>query len=244
MEKVKLIFKSESFYNNGQIVLNSMDDFSNHVHSAFEKELDVTESTRKEKGITRRGIKADSLNSALRKQLKLVEYPTGTSLFGETHVENGVFFNETKEGFDFSAYDEDYNFSVLRNQYIGDDGKHLGEEKLIALYKKKKEKKSAWTAKIKASGDLFKSIPEEKKSLTVVGEFQFGNWALVYRDLFRVMAADAAPGVGMYIYITATGTLQNLLSNNTVNYDQVKEILSENEKLIKVPTWLIGLDIE
>lgn len=58
------------------------------------------------------------------------------------------------------------------------------------------------------------------------------------------MAADAAPGVDMYIYITATGTLQNLLSNNTVNYDQVKEILSENEKLIKVPTWLIGLDIE
>ena len=35
MEKVKLIFKSESFYNNGQIVLNSMDDFSNHVHSAL-----------------------------------------------------------------------------------------------------------------------------------------------------------------------------------------------------------------
>lgn len=104
MEKVKLIFKSESFFNNGQIVLNSMDDFSDRVHAAFEKELDVTESTRKEKGITRRGIKADSLNSALRKQLKLVEYPTGTSLFGETHVENGVFFNETKEGFDFSAY--------------------------------------------------------------------------------------------------------------------------------------------
>ena len=86
MEKVKLIFKSESFFNSGQIVLNSMDDFSDCVHAAFEKELDVTESTRKEKGITRRGIKADSLNSALRKQLKLIEYPTGTSLFGETHV--------------------------------------------------------------------------------------------------------------------------------------------------------------
>ena len=56
MEKVKLIFKSESFFNSGQIVLNSMDDFSNHVHSAFEKELDVTESTRKEKGITQKEL--------------------------------------------------------------------------------------------------------------------------------------------------------------------------------------------
>lgn len=119
---------------------------------------------------------------------------------------------------------------------------------LIELYKKLKNcTKRQWRETVNT---LSQDIPPnedysiEKSKLTIVGEFQFGNWALVYRDLFRLLNANANPGIDFYVYITATGKLQEMLSSQTVNYSNVQKVIEQNINLLPVPTWLIGLDIE
>ena len=48
----------------------------------------------------------------------------------------------------------------------------------------------------------------EKKRLTVVGEIQFGNWALLEHDIQRLInATEQGISIDYYIYITATGNL-------------------------------------
>ena len=71
------------------------------------------------------GINASSLNVALRRCL------SAEAIRGETHVENGVFFHTSKEGFDFSVYDEDYNMARLYNYYQGAIGVLNGDKKIF-----------------------------------------------------------------------------------------------------------------
>ena len=78
----------------------------------------------------------------------------------------------------------------------------------------------------------------------LVGEIQFGNWALVYRDLFKVLKANVQNSVDCLIYIVPDGNLVKLLSDGIVNYEETKGILNEFSKVISVPVWLIGIDIK
>ena len=78
----------------------------------------------------------------------------------------------------------------------------------------------------------------------IVGEIQFGNWALAYRDFFKVLKANVSNSIDCLIYIVPTGGLEGMLSDGIVTYSKAKAILQEFEKVISVPVWLIGLDIE
>ncbi len=80
--------------------------------------------------------------------------------------------------------------------------------------------------------------------MTVAGELQFGNWALIYRDLFRLLDADSNPGVDFYIYVAADDELSGLLSANTVSYKSAGEVINEYLSIIKTPVWLIALGID
>ena len=73
---------------------------------------------------------------------------------------------------------------------------------------------------------------------------QFGNWASVYSDLFRLLDADSNPGVDFYIYVAADKELSGLLSSQTVSFDKTVEILQQYRNIIRVPIWLIGLGID
>ena len=84
----------------------------------------------------------------------------------------------------------------------------------------------------------------DKEILTIVGELQFGNWALIYRDLFRLLDADSNPGIDFYIYITADEKLSKLLSANTVSFKQAQDVIGEYLSIIKTPIWLISLGVE
>ena len=73
---------------------------------------------------------------------------------------------------------------------------------------------------------------------------QFGNWALLEHDIQRLInATEQGISIDYYIYITATGNLAEKLSDGIVNYEKTSEFLEKNGKLLKVPMWLIGLDI-
>lgn len=187
------------------------------------------------------GISARSLNKALRRCLDI------KPIMAETHVENGIFFHKTKEGFDFSVYDEDYNLSRLYNYYQGAVGVLNGDKKIVELYRKMGYKKKEWTDKIE---EIHAKVADnsdyivDKKILTVVGELQFGNWALIYRDLFRLLNADSDSGIDFYIYIAADENLSRLLSDQTVSFKQANDVLNEYRSIIKTPVWLIGLGME
>ena len=76
----------------------------------------------------------------------------------------------------------------------------------------------------------------------IVGEIQFGNWALAYRDFFKVLKADVQNSVDCLIYIVPTGNLESMLSDGIVTFDKSKKIIDDFAKVISVPVWLIGVD--
>ena len=78
----------------------------------------------------------------------------------------------------------------------------------------------------------------------ILGEIQFGNWALAYRDFFKVLKANVQTSVDCLIYICPTGELESMLSDGIVTFTKSKKILTEFQKVISVPIWLIGLDIK
>jgi hypothetical protein len=246
MGRYQLKIEGETFYNNGKIILKSLGSLEQDIRKAFGQSVDVKtieRSGRKKTPYT--GIKADDLNKVLRKCVSGISH-----MNGETHVKNGVFFPVSKAGFDFSIYDKEYNYSRLYNYYLGVRGTLHGDERIINdLSRKEREGKGKreWNKRIRETinkvGGYNIDYVVEKENLTVVGEFQFGNWALAYRDIIRLLNANADPGIDFYIYITATGTLQSLLSDQTVNFKLINDIFEENSSLIQIPTWIIGLDV-
>lgn len=240
--KVRFKISDEKFFNNGKIILNSVLDINHRIRAALSQEEIISITRRKSKGKPEHdGVDATSLNKALRRCINK------GPIKGETHVENGVFFHNTKEGFDFSVYDENYNMSRLYNYYQGTIGVLDGDKKIIDLYKKMGCKKNEWKGKINAiqSKVAYNSdYAVDKEMLTVAGELQFGNWALIYRDLFRLLDADSDPGIDFYIYVAADEKLSGLLSANTVSYKQANDVISEYLSIIKTPIWLISLGIE
>lgn len=236
--KVRFKISEERFFNNGKIILNSLPIVRNKVRDALSQEEKVS-TTRRKAGFD--GINATSLNAALRRCI------SSNPIKGETHVENGIFFHKTKEGFDFSVYDEEYNMSRLYNYYQGAVGVLDGDKKIIELYKKLGYKKKEWKGKISAISSKVAYNSDyvvDKEILTVAGELQFGNWALIYRDLFRLLNADSNPGIDLYIYVAADVQLSKLLSANTVSFKQANEVINEHLSIIKTPIWLISLGID
>lgn len=240
--KVRFKISDEKFFNNGKVILKSLPQIEEKFRKALSQNGEISVTQRQPKNKTAYdGINATSLNKALRKCLDI------EPIKGETHVENGVFYHTTKEGFDFSIYDENYNMARLYNYYQGAVGVLDGDKKIIDLYKKMGYEKKEWKEKIEAiqlkvayNSDFI----VDKEVLTIVGELQFGNWALVYRDLFRLLDADSNPGVDFYIYITADEELSNLLSANTVSFKRAEAVISEYLSIIKTPIWLISLGVE
>lgn len=246
MANFNIKIAEEKFYNNGKIILKSMGTLEANMRKALNSSVSINTVTRSSKGKTMlHGVSAGDLNKVLRQQVATIP-----NINGETHVKDGIFFQVSKEGFDFTIYDKTYNFSRLYNYYVGYRGILNGDRKIInELSEKERDglNTTQWQQKIQNIANMLGGYNIDyvidKQLLTVVGEFQFGNWALAYRDIIRLLNANANPGVDFYIYITATGKLQSLLSANTVNYKQINDIFAQNLELIQIPTWIIGLDV-
>lgn len=61
----------------------------------------------------------------------------------------------------------------------------------------------------------------------IIGEIQFGNWALLYYDLLKIMLTNLImkeknTKVSLFIYILATGKLTNRLSDGIVTLSRTK----------------------
>ena len=234
-----LKIKDERYFNNGNLILPFLKDEGNHplgekIKEWLQSKYDLTELVRKNK----HGVKAEALNKALRAKLEI------EGAHKETHVLYNGFSHKGKEGFDFSFYDKDYNTACIRNYFVGERGCYNGGERLDGVYKDFKMTSKEWKKELsKINTPYGEDCKTEKQRLTVVGEIQFGNWAMIEHDIQRLMDAEEQDvSIDYYIYITATGNLAQKLSDGIVNYEKAASFF-ENHKLVKVPVWLIGLDL-
>ncbi len=253
MSNVQTRIAQESFICNGDLILKSITDKAgNDLKAQISLWLnnhyifnDITRS-KNHGAITWNGFDATDINKKLRAKMSIVN-----GIHGESCVEYDSILSKGKKGFDFSLYDEEYYIKRLRNAFIGYPGRYNGDVELNAIYKRVKDsndktfKKKDWEKKLTSLGGIAgKNIDTLGKNYyTVVGEIQFGNWALVRHDLIRLLNSERNGEIDFYIYITSTGTLESKLSEGTVTYDNVIEFLNENLQLIHTPMWIIGLDI-
>ena len=80
----------------------------------------------------------------------------------------------------------------------------------------------------------------------VIGEIQFGNWAMVYKDMFRLVSAiNKRARIDLYVYVVATGNLLKLMSDGVVSLEDACNRFRENVENhnINRPVMIIPLDL-
>lgn len=251
MVKKQIYIKEQSFINNGDLMLPSITDaagisIKESIEEWLNQKYDLKESEHTEKGVSRIGYDAKDINKVLRTKMQVVR-----GIHEETYVEYGCILHSGKKGFDFSLFDEDYYTVKLRNAFIGNPGMYKGEEALYELNKRvlksngKTYSERDWKNKITDMGGMAgENIPAQKSRYTMVGEIQFGNWAIVRHDLLRLLNASLNGEIDYYVYITATGKLEEGLSEGIVTYSEVINLFHENKQLVRIPVWVIGLDVK
>lgn len=236
----KLSIASEYFFNNSNLILNQDLQFKENFLGMLVGNIPISPMIRTSKGNKYKGINITPFNSELRKKLKC-----DSNILFEVYNDDGVFYTSGQsKGFDFAYLDDVYNLINLRNLCFGkrslSDGEHHWKKTLTS----NKFLKIASKTIDFDSYPIGEDIIIEKKKLTVLGEIQFGNWGLIYRDLFKLLHADANSSVDIFIYITATNNLLSYASDQIVSYETTIKELNKSRNLIKVPIWVIGLDIE
>ena len=95
---VKLSITEECFYNNGKIILNSLSLIEKDIRDSLNRSCNLKTIERNEKQKPSYiGIDAKDLNRVLRDGICNI-----FNIKNETHVENGIFYHDSREGFDFS----------------------------------------------------------------------------------------------------------------------------------------------
>ena len=193
-----------------------------------------------------KGIKADVLNKELR---KLLLSKLENEVKFEVNEEKGVFYFSSEKstigGFDFAILNHKRNLTSLRNLCFGELHYHEGEKRWEEFLTKNKNLVKIATkleGKDKIGVDI--EFEKDKETPLIVGEIQFGNWALAYRDFFKVLKANVQNSIDCLVYVVPTGNLEKMLSDGIVTFDTSFKILNDFSKVISVPVWVIGLDIK
>lgn len=230
----------QEFFRNGNLFLkdnpNLKDEIENILNGPITNQK-FKSKTKDDKIAVRLG--ATALNTGIRKRLK-----NSTLEFKyEVTFDEGVFYdsNGTK-GFDFALIDEKYNVGNFRNLCFGRRAIVDGEK----LWTEEMKKKKSWAATNIQIDEVNRGrdLKYKKEKPTILGEIQFGNWALLYRDVLKVIKIEQEEDVNLFIYITAAGNLEKYISDSTVNYKSAKKVFEENKGILSMPIWLIGVDIE
>lgn len=242
-KSIKLKISNELFHHHSEGILKQHSYIKNLFDTALQKNINIDLSIRTKKKIQTSGITAASLNKEIRKLLNSIN-----DIEFEINQVDGVYFvSGQTNGFDFGLIDTEYNLVNFRNLCFGK--RHLNNgikewKQFLNNPRNLQYKEAAENLNLIQSKDIGMDITVQKKKPIILGEIQFGNWALAYRDFFKVLKANVLTSVDVLIYIVPDGKLQTLLSDGIVTFDGTKDIITEFAKVITVPIWLIGIDIE
>lgn len=247
VNKAKLFVSKNYFHHHAYEILNTHNTLQQDFIESLNSEIAIETRVKKTKLKETRAIKASSLNIELR---KLLDEKLKSEVKFEVNEEKGVFyFSSIKNaigGFDFAVLDHERNLTALRNLCFGELHYHDGMKRWNKFLEKNEDLKKIAETLI-ASENLGVNITNSNYSNfrpLIVGEIQFGNWALAYRDFFKVLKANVQNSIDCLIYLVPTGNLENMLSDGIVTFDKTTKILQEFTKVVSVPVWVIGLDIE
>jgi hypothetical protein len=242
----KLYIRDEYFHHHSLEILNSHLVLKESFRASLTQNIAFTPRDKITKGKKSFAMEAKTLNIEIRNLLK--SNPSNQLRF-EVNEDRGVFhFADVRGkigGFDFAFINHERNLINLRNICFGSLHYHEGL-KVWEKFLSKNPDLNEIAKRISLEGEAGNDIHfnSQDNTLLVVGEIQFGNWALAYRDFFKVLKANVQNSIDCLIYVVPTGELQNSLSDGIVTFEKTVEILKEFKKVITVPVWVVGLDIE
>jgi len=237
----RLVISREHLHHHATSVLNEhgalRDSISQPISGAIR--IEVTERRQRDRRYL--GVTAQSLNAALKERFR-----TDGGWQFEVTVQDGVILGSTDhetriEGFDFARFDERANLARLWSVCFGrrtvQDGAALWRRFIY-----QRPHLAVLAEEIDAMGVSGQDLVVDPVVPTVLGEIQFGNWALAHRDIMKLLAAATETEIGLFVYIAADGRLAEMISQGTVSFDRMREILQGYSSVVTVPTWLVGID--
>jgi hypothetical protein len=245
-KNLTLNVQKEYFHHHSYEIIKAHPEIKAGFLEALNNQIKISPRIKQNQGVQKKGIKADELNKEIR---ILLSAKPNKGLKFEVFEDNGVFyFSEEKSsigGFDFAILNHVNNIIALRNLCFG-SLQYADGEKRWSKFLEKNPDLAAMAKELErpdAKGINLEKQDKIKSQPLIVGEIQFGNWALAYRDFFKVLKADVQNSIDCLIYVVPTGKLESLLSDGIVTFDKTKKIIDDFSKVISVPVWLVGLDI-
>ena len=245
-ESIDLFISDEYFHHHAYEIVHTYDELKEQLSSSLNSKVQIKPSIRTNKGSKYFGIEAKKLNEEIRILLQEIY---DLEIKFEVYEENGVFYFSSEKssigGFDFAILNQYKNLLALRNLCFGSLQYADGEERWNKFLEKNKDLVdiAKTLKKLELKGENIDYDMDSNGAVPlIVGEIQFGNWALAYRDFFKVLKADVQNSVNCLIYIVPTGNLESMLSDGIVTFDKTKKIIEDFAKVISVPVWLIGVD--
>lgn len=245
---VNLFVKKQYFHHHAFEILDSHRKIKDFVQSSLNQPIPISPRIKNTKQLQSRAIKADNLNVQIRNLLKGVR--SDVDIKFEVVEENGVFYFASEKssigGFDFAILNNEANLLALRNLCFGELQYHDAEQRWNRFLQKNPDLLgiSEIIYNLGSKGTNIKRNKSTAMDPLIVGEIQFGNWALAYRDFFKVLKADVQNNIDCLIYIVPCDNLEKALSDGIVTFDKTVKIIEDFAKVINVPVWLIGLDID
>lgn len=243
----ELFVSKEHYHHHAFEILNTHSVLRDDLVNCLSSVITLEPRIKKTKSVKNRGIKAKDLNIELR---NLLRNKLTNEVKFEVNEEKGVFYFSSEKstigGFDFAILNHTKNINSLRNLCFGELHYHEGENKWNEFLRKNEDlKQIADELKQKDSiGINLHYREQDTDTPLIVGEIQFGNWALAYRDFFKVLKANVQNSIDCLVYIVPTGSLETMLSDGIVTYDKSVKILNDFAKVISVPVWVIGVDLK
>lgn len=248
VKKLRLIMKKNYFHHHAYEIIHANPDIKNFFTDTLNKEINILPRKKKGKSGTLKGINANDFNVQIRKLLKDDESKIDLKL--EVAEDNGVFYFAAKKGsiggFDFAILNNESNLISLRNLCFGRVQYADATNRWNNFMKKNPEIKELGAYILKTTKHGLNAIKTktDKKEPLIVGEIQFGNWALAYRDFFKVLKADVQNNIDCLIYIVPCDNLEKYLSDSIVTFNKTIKIIEDFSKVINIPVWLIGIDVK
>lgn len=149
---------------------------------------------------------------------------------------------------EFFIYNKETNFYKLWD-YCYEENAIRDGDLIVDKYIKDNKLRQKWDKFcVKQKNDEHKmDMNSAHNTFNILGEIQFGNWAMVYKDMFRLVSAiNKNAQIDLYIYIAATDNLKKIISDGVVGVNAARERFQENidNHNINKPVMIVPLDID
>lgn len=232
-------------------VLGAHMDLVDFLRTTLQAPLELEGVERAKGEDTYPGISAASLNAAIRSALGRSD-----QCRFEVSVESGVllpnaapllrpFGEMPPQRFDFAFYEDRQNAQRLYASLHGPRAPQAGPQ-VWEHFRSSNEGLAAEVERIASAGEGLRVAPAMPN---VLGELQFGNWAMFYADMVKASKAAQFDTIDLYVYVVAHGNLAEMLSDQTVSFEAAARFLDANSDpqrrvFTLPPVWLVGLDID